>query len=611
MVPRKYARILLIAAVVLSLAVGAQLAYTDVGRELGGDWSEPTELATLSESAATDVPAVAAAGPSNGTGAASGGDAADGSADGQAPSVVAWVERDADGYRVELAGLERIDGDVVVTGTRTLLRTDAELRDVDVAVRGDRLAVGVEDADADEVLLWQGPASVVAGDANAATEAAETGDGSFRRVSVAGTTRAEYVDVALLPNRTAVAWRTYEDGGFVGRVAFVDGTASAGDDGTTDGNASIDRRAIPGATTGRNAPAIDAEPNGDLAVAWGNASTTGVYLAVVDSTGSGPITGERVGDARSGASSLGSTNRPPVIDVAAGATGGSGGTGSADGEGNGAAPVLAWTDLSIVQVGASGDEAASFGSGGQLRIVGDAGAWTATWTESDPTSGLDFVFARSPAGTDAVETGHVSRLSSNALTGAPFALADRPAVVWLERGGNYRLLAAGYTGAGETGSVTRLADSPTRFGFVAAVSAVLAVVTVPLLPWVAGPLLLGFLLTTRAALSTLGRFVAGLARVGGRDVDATQVRSAVQSAPPWVGFAAFAVVNVALFRYLGGGASVPGIPGAAPFGISALGLVAALAVARLRGTSNPWKLSFIFGYCQSVALWATATPAFL
>ncbi|MGZ0747511.1 hypothetical protein [Haloparvum sp. AD34] len=580
-------RILLIALVVLSLAVGAQLAYTEVGRELGGDWSEPTELSTLAESDATDIPAVAADGSNTGTGA----------------SVVAWIETDADGYRVELAWLERSDGDgtVSVARTRTILRTDAQLRAVDVAVRGDRVAVGVENAAADDILLWQGDANAVR---SANTTADGTGNGTFRRVSAAGTARAEYVDVALLPNRTAVAWRAYEDGGFVGRVGLVDGAGA----GNESGNATVERRVIPGATTGRNAPAIAVTATDQLAVAWGNASDTGVHVAVVSPKGSGPIVGQRVGDARSGASSLGSSNRPPVIDIAAGAT-----DATAEGSGSpaGTAPVLAWTDLAVVHVGTNASDAASFGSGSQLRIVGGAGSWTATWTESDPTSGRDFVFARSPAGTDDVETGHVSRLSSNALTGAPFELADRPAVVWVESGGSYRLLAAGYTGAGETGPVTRLADAPTRFAFVAAVSAVLAVVTVPLFPWVAGPLLLGFLLTTRAALSLLGRAAAGLARVAGRDVDATQVRSAVQSAPPWVGFAAFAVANVALFRHLGGGASVPGLPGAAPLGISALGLVAALAVARIRGTSNPWKLAFIFGYCQSVALWATATPAFL
>lgn len=574
-------RILLIALVVLSLAVGAQLAYTEVGRELGGDWSEPTELSTLADSDAAGVPAVAA----------------DGSNTDSAASVVAWIETDADGYRVELARLERGDRGVSVARTRTILRTDAQLRAIDVGVRGDRVAVGVENADADEILLWQGDARATAGaDANATENGAD--DGTFRRVSAAETARAEYVDVALLPNRTAVAWRAYEDGGFVGRVGLVDGAGSASDS----DNGTVERRTVPGATTGRNAPAIGVTATDQLAVAWGNASDSGVHLAVVSPGRGGPITGTRVGDARSGASALGSTNRPPVIDVAAG---------EGSGSSAGSAPVLAWTDLAVVHVGTNASDAASFGTGSQLRIVGGGESWTATWTESNPTSGIDFVFARSPAGTDDVETGHVSRLSSNALTGAPFELADRPAVVWVERGGSYRLLAAGYTGAGETGPVTRLADAPMRFAFVAAVSAVLAVVTVPLLPWVAVPFLLGFLLTTRAALSLLGRFAAGLARVGGRDVDATRVRAAVQSAPPWVGFAAFAVANVALFRHLGGGASVPAIPGAAPFGISALGLVGALAVARLRGTSNPWKLAFIFGYCQSVALWATATPAFL
>ncbi|MFB6236425.1 MAG: hypothetical protein ABEH81_08485 [Halopenitus sp.] len=588
-------RILLIALVVLSLGVGAQLAYTEVGRELGGDWSEPTELSTLAENDVTDIPAVAAAdGPNTGTDA----------------SVVAWIETDADGYRVELAWLERDDGTVAVARTRTILRTDAQLRAIDVAVRGDRIAVGVENAAADEILLWQGDARPNAGvDANTTENGADSG--AFRRVSAAETARAEYVDVALLPNRTAVAWRAYEDGGFVGRIGLVDGAGAGTDSSNESGNATVERRVIPGATTGRNAPAIAVTATDQVAVAWGNASDTGIHVAVVSPKDSGPIVGQRVGDARSGASSLGSSNRPPVIDIAAGATGATDGTAEGSSSPAGTAPVLAWTDLAVVHVGTNASAATSFGSGSQLRIVGDGGSWTATWTESDPTSGRDFVFARSPAGTDDVETGHVSRLSSNALIGAPFELADRPAVVWVESGGSYRLLAAGYTGAGETGPVTRLADAPTRFAFVAAVSAVLAVVTVPLFPWVAGPLLLGFLLTTRAALSLLGRAVSGLARIVGRDVDAGWVRSVVQSAPSWVGFAAFAVVNVALFRHLGGGASVPGIPGAAPYGISALGLVAALAVVRLRGTSNPWKLAFIFGYCQSVALWATAAPAFL
>ncbi|WP_277555012.1 hypothetical protein [Halobaculum limi] len=542
--------------VVLALAIGAQAAYTDVGREIGGDWSEPTELSTLDGSTA-EYPDVAVAGD---------GDRA----------VVAWVEADAGEYRVRIARLAGGGDRVRVQATRTLFTSEEELREVDAAVRGDRVAVAVEDAGTERIVLLRGRLD---------------GEFSSTTVSTGEAARVESVDVAALEGETVVGWRAFDGDGFTGKLAVVTG-------GEADTNASVDRHALPGATTGRNSPALSAAGDGRVAVAWADEADTGVYLDVT-TPGQG-IDGARVGDARRGASSFSSANLPPLVDVTAG-----------DG---GAASVLAWTDLSVVHVAAGGADVRQFGSGNRLRVAGDADDWTAIWTVADRTSGRDVVFARGGAdvaGNGSVATGHVSRLPSNALAAAPGYLGGEPTVAWVERGGNLRLLVSGYTGDGPVGTVGRLTATPFRFGFVAVVAVALAVVTVPLLPWVAGPLLAGFLLTTRTVLSAVGAVVARLAGVTGRSMRSGDVRSWIQSAPGWVALAAFVPLNLAVFAYFGRGGVVPGVPAVEPFGLSALALAATLALAWLRDIRSSWRLVFAYGYCQSVALWAAAAPAFL
>lgn len=542
--------------VVLALAIGAQAAYTDVGREIGGDWSEPTELSTLDGSTA-EYPDVAVAGD---------GDRA----------VVAWVEADAGEYRVRLARLAGGGDRVRVQATRTLFTSEEELREVDAAIRGDSVAVAVEDAGTERIVLLRGRL-----------------DGEFfsTTVSTGEAARVESVDVAALDGEAVVGWRAFDGDGFTGQLAVVTG-------GETDTNASVDRHALPGATTGRNSPALSAAGDGRVAVAWADEADTGVYLDVT-TPGQG-IDGARVGDARRGASSFSSANLPPLVDVTA-----------SDGA---AASVLAWTDLSVVHVAAGDADVRRFGSGNRLRVAGDADDWTAIWTVADRTSGRDVVFARGGAdvaGDGSVATGHVSRLPSNALAAAPGYLGGEPTVAWVERGGDLRLLVSGYTGDGPVGTVGRLTATPFRFGFVAVVAVALAVVTVPLLPWVAGPLLAGFLLTTRTVLSAVGAVVARLAGVTGRSMRSGDVRSWIQSAPGWVALAAFVPLNLAVFAYFGRGGVVPGVPAVEPFGLSALALAATLALAWLRDIRSSWRLVFAYGYCQSVALWAAAAPAFL
>lgn len=548
---------LLSVLVVLVLAVGAQAAYTDVGREIGGDWSEPTELSTLDGSTA-DYPDVAVAGD---------GDRA----------VAAWVEAEAGAYRVRLARLAR-DGDSVrVQETRTLFTSEEELREVDAAMRGDRVAVAVEDAGTERIVLVRGRLG---------------GAFSSTTVSTGDAARVESVDVAALDDETVVGWRAFDGDGFTGRLAVVTG-------GDADTNASIDRHALPGATTGRNSPALAAAGDGRVAVAWADEADTGVYVGV--SAPGEDVDADRVGDARRGASSFSSANLPPLVDV----------TASRDG---GAAPVLAWTDLSVVHVAAGDAETRQFGSGNRLRVAGDADDWTAIWTVADRTSGRDVVFARggtTVADDGDVATGHVSRLPSNALAAAPGYLGGEPTVAWVERGGDLRLVVSGYTGDGPVGTVGRLTATPFRFGFVAVVAVALAVVTVPLLPWVAGPLLAGFLLTTRTVLSAVGAVVARLAGLTGRSMRSGDVRSWTQSAPGWVALAAFVPLNLAVFAWLGRNGVVPGVPAVDPFGLSALALAATLALAWLRDIDSSWRLVFAYGYCQSVALWAAAAPAFL
>lgn len=553
--------------VVLALAVGAQIAYTDVGREVDGDWSQPTEVSSLPSGSTAAYPDVAAAGD---------GDRA----------VVAWIETTAGEYRLRVARIARgSDGDGVrVLDRRTLHRTDDELREVDAALADGRLAVAVENADADRIALFRGPAS----------------DGDLEAVTVSSgeTARVESVDVAGVGDRTAVAWRAYVDGGFAGRLALIGAADSA------NRSAAPDRRALPNATTGRNSPALAAAGDDTLAVAWAHADDSSVQLAVGSPTGE--LSGERVADARRGASSFSSANLPPVVDVAASPDGGDG------------APVLAWTDLSVVHVVAGDASTAEFGSGSRLRVAGDATDWTAIWTVADRTSGRDLVYARGSAGSDTggdatgvAERGHVSRLPSNTLAAAPAYLGGEPAVAWVERGGDRRLLVSGYTGGGPVGPAGRLAATPLRFAFVSIVAVALAVVTVPLLPWVAGPLLAGFLLTTRTALSAIGAVVARTAGLFDRSMRPADVRSWVQSAPAWVALAAFIPVNVAVFAYLGRNGVVPGVPAVEPFGLTALALAATLAIAGARGIDSSWRLVFLYGYCQSVALWAAAAPAFL
>ncbi|WP_435062355.1 hypothetical protein [Halobaculum sp. EA56] len=552
---------LLSALVVLALAVGAQIAFTDVGREVGGDWEEPTELSALGGGSTASVPDVAAAG-----GGGEGGGA-----------VVAWVETEAGTYRVRVAELTRSPDGVTVTGVRTLLETDEELREVDAAARGDRLAVAVENAAAERITLLR-------------TDR-EGGEVTETTVSSGEAARVESVDVAALADGTAVAWRAYDDG-FAGRLAVVP---------VGSGNATV--RTLPGASTGRNSPALAAAGDGTLAVAWIDGRDAGVHLAV--GPADGDLDGRRVGDARRGASSFSSANLPAVVDVASARAGDP-------------APVLAWTDLSVVHVrvavGADGDGSApaTFGSGDRLRVAGDADDWTATWTVADRTSGRDLVFARGGGDLgEGVERGHVSRLPSNALAAAPVYVGDAPAVAWVERGGDRRLLVSGYVGGGPAGPGERLAATPLRFGFVAVVAGALAVVTVPLLPWVAGPLLVGFLVTTRTVLSAVGAVHARLAGLVGRPASPGDVHTWVQEAPAWAALAAFVPANLAVLAALGDGGVVPGVPAVDPFGLSALALAATLAVAWVRDIRSSWRLVFAYGYCQSVALWAAAAPAFL
>ncbi|WP_313694494.1 hypothetical protein [Halorarum halobium] len=522
--------------VLVALAVGAQLAFTDVGREIGGDWGEPTELATLDD------------GTTFGSVAAGGSVAPPGGA-------VAWVERTTDGDRLRVARLAAENGQLAVEDAATVA-TLAEAPEVDVARTGERVAVTWIDREADAVRLW--------------TDGAGT-----RTVSAPDTARVASVDVATLPNRTVLAWRAYEDGSYRVRLGLV------GPDG-------VERRTLDAVATGRNSPAIAAGPAGErVALAWVN-DDGNATVAVGPPTGS--FDPERLGDARGGSGGIGG-GPPAAIDV-----------------GFGDRVVGVWSDLGVVHAGPVGTEPTRLGSGRTPRVAAGEDRWLATQVVRDRSSANDLAYVIRGGG--ATGSGSVSRLPSNALQGAPLFAPD-PAVAWVERGGTNRLLASAYTGTGPTGPVERLTAGATRFGFVALAAGLAATVTVPLLPWVAGPLVVGFLLTTRTALSAVARLASVLLGRFGGEASAGTVRTRLRDAPPWVGFGLFVLANLAVYLRLGKQGVLPGGTAPPPLGVSALALVGTAVLSRLLRADSAWRLSFLFGYCQSLVLWSVALPSFL
>jgi hypothetical protein len=541
----------LVGVCALSLAVGAQAAYTDVGERIGPRWSEPATLATVDAAdadAGGDVTALAAA-----------------------AGRVAWVETDGREWRVRLATVEPGSGGrLAAGGVRTLASRSGRIEGVDVAVSADgRLAAVWERADADAIVLH---------------------DGGRARVLTADrpTTRRGPPRVAFADGRPVVAFREFRgDAGFTARVHVVGGPAG-------DVGASV---------AGRGAPAVAPRPDGGgVALAWIDGDGLTVEHAAVD-VGAELRVAERrdLGRARpTGGFGGGGRGAAPAVDAAAGPRVVWTDLGT----------VHAWRGGGEPAAVASGRRAAVAAVGDR---GGDAAL--TTWLFAARPTGTDVGYRLDGDDGGGGETGAVSRLPSNAVRAEPFrAGAAGPGVAWTERSGDLRLLASAYDPDGESSVPGRLGAAPGRFLFVGVAAALVGAVLLPLSPWVVGPLLAGFLATTGTALGVATGVAARLASRAGRDVDARRLRERLRDLPLAVPVALFVVADLAvLVAVVGGGDGTPaaGLAIRGPVALSAAAAVATAAVARAAAVASPWRVAVLFAYLQSVALVATALPGVL
>jgi len=550
------------AVVVIAFVLATQLAFTGIGLEIGPHWSEPAELDTAAGPSAELVDVAATAG--RGSSAAT-----------DSPGRVAWIVAEAGRYEVRLASVSSRNGTLQVAETRTIATSEAELASVALARANGTTAVVWTRSDANEVAL-----------------AVDDGSGASgpRTVSTNDSIRVNNPSVAIVDGAPVVAYQEYAQstGSWRGVLATVRDGVSYSRFGDGTGPESV-------------SPAVTAGPDGAV-VAWVDTDEALAKTAPVSSTDDGGFAvGDPtvVGDART-LRSMSGTGQLAEVQLASDSDG----------------AVLLWTDLGTVRavkLGADSTPTAEptvLGSGQNPGLGAGEKRWLATTLVSHRSSGIDVRYRL--ASGDAVETGPLSRLPSTAVR-TDAAFAPDPVVAWTESSNEKRLLVSAYRSEAASGPLQRLRASPNRFLFLGLSALAIGAVTLPMLPWVAGPLLAGFLLTTRVALRPITRAGQLLAGAGGREVSTAALRKGVQSLPGWQPALLFAVVDTAvLVAVLGGsGESIAGIQFAYPVGVSALAVPAAAALAGLFDLESPWTLSGLFGYLQTVGLWLTALPTFL
>lgn len=541
------------AAVVVAFVLAAQLAFTGIGLEIGPHWSEPEPLdsTTGPTGELVDVSATS-------------------NADGE--GRVAWIVAEAGEYRVRLANTSASDGELRIGDTRTLVRTDQRLANVDVARGTDTTAVVWRRYEADEAML--------------ALEGARSLEPT--RVSSNDSLRVNDPTTAIVDGTPVVAYRGYN-----GSTSSWEGVLAVG--------AETPRYQQFGEGIGPQSvsPAVSAGPSGG-AVAWVDTDETAAEVAPLTRTDGELTVGEpsTVGRSRT-LRSMSGTGQLAEVQLSTGASG----------------PVLLWTDLGSVQAvqladGAPTAEPTALGGGQNPAIGAGDGRWLATTMVRDRASGIDVRY--SIATGDGVEHGTLSSLASNAVR-ADVAFAPEPFVAWVESGGDKRLLVSAYQEEASSGPVTRLTANPFRFGFLGISALALGAVTLPMMPWVAGPLLVGFFLTTRVVLAPASRAASRLTGLVGDERSPMEIRKGVQSLPGWLPALLFAAVDtLALVAILGGsGENIAGVQFAHPFGVSLLALPAAALVGVLFEEESPWKLAALYGFVQTVGLWTTALPAFM
>ena len=548
-------------AVLLAFVLVVQFAFTGIGQGIGPHWSEPETLDTATGPTGELVDVSASAGVQS----------AD--SDGR----IAWVVTEAGQYRVRVANVSSRDGTLDVGTPSTVATSDAELASVDVAYRNGSTAVVWKRAEANRVVL-----------------AVDNGSGRSapRTVSTNESLRVNNPTVALADGTPVVAYQEYASSTSSWRGVLA----------TVSGNISYSRFAE-GSGPESVSPAVTAGPGGAV-VAWVDTDEALAKTAPLSRSGgadSAFVAGEAtvVGDARTLRSMSGS-GQLAEVQLSSGGDG----------------PALLWTDLGkvrVVSLAADGMPAAdttALGAGQNPGFAAGGGEWLATMMVSHRASGIDVRYHLGRG--SGVESGPLSSLASTAVR-ADAAYAPDPVVAWSESGSETELLVSAYQAEAESGVLDRLASNPFRFVFLGVSALFIAAVTLPMMPWVVGPLLAGFFLTTRLALRPITGAAQRLADLGGRSVTAAECRRGIQSLPGWQPALVFAVVDTAILVALLGGTGdvVAGVEFSNPVGVSLLALPATAAVARLLDVASPWKLAAVFGYFQTVGLWTTAIPLFL
>jgi len=542
------------AVVLLAFVLTAQLAFTGIGLEIGPHWSEPETLDSTTGPTGKLVD-VAATADSDGNGR------------------VAWIVTEAGEYRIRVANATAQDGQLSIGERRTLVRTDNRLASVDVARRNGTTAVVWRRHEANEAML--------------ALEGARSLGPT--RVSSNDSLRARDPTVALVSGTPVVAYRGYarSTSSWVGVLAV-----GASEPRYTEFGEGIGTESV--------SPAVSAGPTG-ATVAWVDTDETAAEVAPLTRSADGTLTvGEptTVGRSRT-LRSMSGTGQLAEVQLS---TAGSG-------------SVLLWTDLGSVQAvplsdGAPAAEPTDLGGGQNPSIGAGDGRWLATTMVQDRASGIDVRYTL--VGEGATESGMLSRLASTAVR-ADTAFAPDPFVAWVESGQEKRLLVSAYQAKASSGPLQRLTANPARFGFLVISALALGAVTLPMMPWVAGPLLAGFFLTTRVVLQPVTQAGSRLSALSGRERSPMAIRKGIQTLPGWLPALLFAAVNTLLLvAILGGsGENVAGVPFAHPIGVSLLALLAAGLTGALFAEDSPWKLAAIFGFFQTVGLWATALPNFI
>lgn len=318
------------AAVLLTLVVGAQLAYTTVGQPVGERWSHPVTAAAVAGDDARVVEVTAAGGPAGG--------------------VVAWIERAGERYRVAFVRVTVRGGDVTLGDRRTVARRDLELQGLDAAAAGDEVALAWERARANDVVLYR------------------SGHDGVRVVSD-DPLRAAEPSVALVDDGAVLAWQQWADPGFAIELAVVTGRG-------------VTYRSVDVATGGRGSPALAATRDG-FAVTWFDADTRSAKTAfgTLEDDAIELASPQRLGRAQP-AGGFGGGTGPITIDA-----------GASDTVVRAVWLDLATVTTAQTNPGGPTSEPVALGPGDRPRVAVDQDRWVAAWIVSDRAADTDLGFA--------------------------------------------------------------------------------------------------------------------------------------------------------------------------------------------------------------------------